>query len=485
MNCIFKEKTLFWCEKLAMLFLCIVMFDSGIFGAGEIIHIGPIGFRQGMLLLLGFCCIPLFIVKFKEFIKNRFIWVLLIFAMWLGFEAIRGFLNQNPLMHIDFSGYVYYIFIPLALIVVDSKKKAETLMRTMIYASFVLSLIVIAYLIIYLVNGSLYDALSVWGLHANFSRIGYITSKIPRIYMISGLYMIAGCAFSIYFAVTNNIKHFKWIYYITPATCLFATLLSYTRSVFLGFIAAAIFIIGYYVFSLSKEGRKKLFIHMGSFASLCIIITLSFTFIAGANYIGFAISRSTVSMESTADLDNTSSMNNNSSTSDSSMNNNSSTSDSRVDNTSSENINSSDNHEKQEQEQINNFNELTHESDKIRTITVKETIEHIKKSPIIGHGLGFTVPSRSDGNEYTYLDIWMKLGIVGLVLFLLPIIFMLVKIFKTTKEEEFSKDLKIVWLAFLLGIMAYSVLNPYITSSLGIFVLGITMAISQNIKKQN
>lgn len=460
MNCVCKEKLLFWCEKLAMIFLCIVMFDACIFGAGEIIHIGPVGFRQAILLLLGFCCIPLFIVKFKDIIKNRIIWALLVFAVWFAFEAVRGFFNNNPLMYIDFSGYVYYIFIPLALLVIDSRKKAEKLMRTMIVASLTLSLIVIAHLIIYLVNIRLYGDLAAWGYNAYFSRIGYISSKIPRIYMLSSLYMISGCAFSIYFVVTNNIKRFKWVYYITPALCLFATLLSYTRSVFLGFLAAAIFTVGYYVFKHSKESRKKLCVHISSFVALCIAITLSFSFIVGVDYIGYAVSRSTVSMNNTnsADYDGI-----------------------IIDNDSSDD-NLSD-HDK-EKEEINNYNKITLESDKLRQMTIKETIKYIKKSPIIGHGLGFTLPFR-DGNEYTYLDILMKMGIVGLILFLLPIIIIVVKIFKTSSDEVFPKDLKIIWFAFLLGILAYSAFNPYITSSLGIFVFGITIAISQNIKKQD
>lgn len=469
MNCTLKEKIFFWCEKLTMIFLCIVMFDASIFGAGEIIHIGPVGFRQAMLLLLGFCSIPLFILKFKSFIKNRFIWLLLIFAVWLGFAAVRGFLNHNPLLYIDFSGYIYYIFVPLALLVIDSRKKAETLMRTMIFASLALSLIVIAHLIVYLVSSSLYDDLAAWGFYTFFSRIGYISSKIPRIYMLSELYMIAGCAFSIYFVVTNNINRFKWVYYITPALCLFATLLSYTRSVFLAFAVAAILILAYYIFNLSKEGHKKLLVHISGFAALCIIITLSFSFIVGANYIGYAVSRSAVNIENSDDS------NNITSTEDAPSTNDTSSSDKDSD--------TSSNHNK-EKEEINNYNKITLESDNLREITVKATIDYIKKSPIIGHGLGFTVPSRG-GNEYTYLDIWMKMGIIGLILFLLPIALMLVKIFKTAKDEEFPRDLKFVWFAFLIGIMAYSAFNPYITSSLGLYIFGITIAISQNIKKQD
>lgn len=446
MNSVSKNGLLFWCERLSMILLCAIMVDSCIFGSGEIIHIGPVGFRQMLILLFGVCCVPQIITRFKELIKNRFMWLLLIFAAWLLFEAIRGFVNGNKLnlMYIDFSGYIYYLFVPLAILTVNSRKKVEIIMRSMIVATLVMAIIIVAHLIIYLISKDFYYDLAAWGFDVYFSRIGGVSSKIPRIYMLSGLYMIAGCAFSIYFVATENANKFKWIYYVTPALCLFATLLSYTRSVFLGFLAAAVLIVTYFVVALPKELKKKVLIHIGSFAVICVVVAVSFSLIVGTNYIGYAISRTTVGMDE-------------------------SPSDDLSDAT-------------EEDLEIDFYNEITLQSDKLREITVKETIEHIKLSPIIGHGLGFTVPSR-EGNEYTYLDVWMKTGIIGLILFLWPMVLIAVKTFKTGTDEVFPKALKITWLAFLLGILAYSGFNPYITSSLGIFVLGITMAVSQNLKK--
>lgn len=461
MNSGCKKRTFFWCERLAIISLIAIMIDSCIFGAGEIIHIGPIGFRQILLLFFGVCCLPLFFARFKELIKNRFIWLIILFAAWLLFEAIRGFANGNMLnlMYIDFSGYVYYIFIPLTILVVDSRKKAEIIMRSMIVATFILALIVVAHLIIYLVCQDFYEDLASWGFNANFSRIGYVSSKIPRIYMISGLYMIASCAFSIYFVATENCNKFKWFYYLAPALCLFSTLLSYTRSVFLGFLAAAAVIVIYFAITLPKKIKKKIFVYLAGTAMITIAIAVSSSLIVGTNYIEYAISRSTAGMYLENHLGD--------------------------DYNKTEIGQDKDQQDEQEKEQQQLNNGITIESDNIREITVKETIEHIKLSPIIGHGLGFNVPSREDGNEYTYLDIWMKTGIIGLILFLLPIVLVIVNVFKTKESEVFPKSLKITWLAFLFGILVYSIFNPYITSSLGIFVLGITLAVSQNLKSKD
>ena len=133
-----------------------------------------------------------------------------------------------------------------------------------------------------------------------------------------------------------------------------------------------------------------------------------------------------------------------------------------------------------EKEELERYNQITRDSDKLRAITVNESIEYIKKSPIIGHGLGFTIPSRPDGNEYSYLDIWLKMGIIGLILYFLPVVLILINIFKTSDESVFSRKKKVMWLAVLIAVMVYSLFNPYINSALGIFIYSCTMVISQN-----
>lgn len=447
-----KNKFINFCDKLSMVLFCIVMFDATVFGAGRIVNLGPLSFRQIALLLLGVSCIPLLLVNFKQIIKNKFIWAIIAFLIWFLISTIIGVKNENRLVSIDFNGFLYLVFMPLALVVLNSTKKVNILMKVMICGSAVLALITIAHLILYVCNISLFDEIANFEIQIKFARISHISKSIPRIYMLSALYMIAGCAFSMYFLRREKVAWKKWGYITTVAICFFALLLSYTRSIYASVLVSAVVVFIYLFFSVSKKERIKLISNTCACVILFIGIGGVFSLSTGANYMGYALSRSTVGMmEEEPNLEG----------------------DQDFDSENSDLVDS-------ENQELDHYNQITLKSDQLRAITINESIEYIKKSPIIGHGLGFTVPSRPDGNEYSYLDIWLKMGIVGLILYFLPIVFILINIFKTCNEGVFSRKIKVMWFAVLMGVMVYSLFNPYINSALGIFIYSCTMVISQN-----
>ena len=441
-----KKKIITQCEKIAWICMCIVIFDACIFGAGRIITFGPLSFRQLFLLILGVACVPLGISRWKELIKNKFICLLFVFAIWLLFSLVRGKANSNLNVMEDFNGFAYFVFLPLAVIVLNSREKIEKLMRLMIIASLVLALITIGHLGVYLWSKDIFYEMSKYGFALYFSRTGYISEEIPRLYMLSGLYMISGCAFSLYFTAFDNGVKMKKIYYVTPGFCLFALLLSYTRSIYLAVLTAAVVVVIYLLFVLSAKKKRKLLKQLVISAGICLLLCGVFGAISGGRYLQYAFSRSAVSV------------------------------------TDPDIGGNGDGTEGTEpsKDELQDYNEITASSDLRRELTVKESLEYIQKEILLGHGLGFTVPSRPDGNEYSYLDMWLKMGIIGLVLYLLPIVFVIVNIAKTKQTEDVSRAEKIVWLALLLGVMAYSIFNPYINSALGIFIYSCVIAVSQN-----
>ena len=447
-----KNKFINFCDKLSMVLFCIFMFDASVFGAGRIVNLGPLSFRQIALLLLGVSCIPLLIVNFKQIIKNKFIWAIIAFSIWFLISTVIGVKSGNSLVSIDFNGFLYLAFMPLALVVLNSKKKVNILMKVMICASVVLALITIAHLILYVCNPSLFDQIANFEIQIKLARFSHISKSIPRIYMLSALYMIAGCAFSMYFLRSEKSAWKKCGYITTVAICFFALLLSYTRSIYASILVSSVVVFIYLFFSVSKKERIKLVSNICACVILFIGISGVFSLSTNANYIGYALSRSTVGMvEEDLNLEGDKELG--------------------YDNSKLDGL---------EKEELERYNQITRDSDKLRAITVNESIEYIKKSPIIGHGLGFTIPSRPDGNEYSYLDIWLKMGIIGLILYFLPVVLILINIFKTSDESVFSRKKKVMWLAVLIAVMVYSLFNPYINSALGIFIYSCTMVISQN-----
>ncbi len=433
------------CDKIAMILLCVIMFDSSIFGAGEMLAIGPIGYRQILILVLGMVSIPVMLSRWQDLIKNKFIWMIAIFAAWTAISMIIGLKNGHrvEVMMLDINGFIYFAYLPIVLCIISSRERVHQLMKCVIAGSAVLAVIAILQLIIYLYNPGLSKVLIKYGYEVFFSRIGGISQKIPRLYFISGLYMIGGCAFSIYFDVTQKKGKHRWLYRAVTGTNIFALILSYTRSVYLAMAIAAVVTVISITFIDIKHDFKNIIKHIAVAGAVFSIFTAMFSLIANTNYLQYIFSRSSVGitdMPSEEDYENMT---------------------------------------EEEKEQLD-YNKETLASDERREITLKEVWVNIRKSPIIGIGAGSVLPSRPDGNEYFYLDIWSEEGIIGLIMYFLPFLWCIVCIIKTKENDICNRQEKLVWLAFLLGIMAYSCFNPYINSSLGIFIYCCVMAISSN-----
>ena len=103
---------------------------------------------------------------------------------------------------------------------------------------------------------------------------------------------------------------------------------------------------------------------------------------------------------------------------------------------------------------------------------------------MLGHGLGKAITCRHNGlTEYFYHETIVKTGVVGLLMYLLPVLCMLVAMF----DKRLGKADRMLlggWLAVLLGFMGFSYYNPYMNASLGILFYCCTVGIYANIKSR-
>ena len=429
-----------YCDKIAFILLCIVTIDTCIFGAGELISIGPIGFRQVLLVLLGLASIPVVISKRKELLRNKYLWFVGAFLVWVVISVFWGPTDAQAIEIImpSFNSFIYFIILPIALVLISSKRRVYTLMKCVIWGSLLLSIIAIIHLVLYLyAPSSIMDYLIETGYDLYFSRVAFVSDTIPRLVFLSGLYMIGGCVFSVYFSITEKNSKSQWLYWITTALSLFALLISYTRAIYLGMIVSAIGVFVTILISKNKQHLKKLAICTVASLAIFGIVLSGFSILARTNYFSYAFTRSAIILQDPIDSD------------------------------------SSDG----ESSDTDKFNELTQLSDQGRIEVITRLIDNIKRSPIIGNGFGSDVST-----EYFFLDIWGKSGIIGLLLFLLPLFEIFRQIFINKKQGICSRKTQVMWLSLLLGIMTYSLLNPYISSYLGIFVYSCTMAITTKSK---
>ena len=455
-----KTKIVRISDKIAMALLCVLMVDIGIFGAGKVVYVGPLSFRHTVLLLLAVTSVPLMLAKWRELAKNPFMWMIFVFFVWQAISAVVGFVNGHRISLIitDIKGFTFFVFLPIFLCILRNRERVHLVMKALVVSSAVLALITVICLIVYLLDRPAMIEFAAYGYEIQFSRIGCITERMPRLYFMSGLYMLCGCAFGIYFQITEKGRKYIWLYSVVTSLCLFALLLSYTRSVYLAIVvAAAVTVVGMLIRS-DRQERKKLLIHIVAAACVCVCLIGVFSVVGKTNYLGYAFSRTAVSLEpveTTIPVTDP------------------------VESAPTEQTEPTTEMSEEEYWQ-QSYNQETAASDALRLTTTQQLWENIRKSPIIGLGLGAEISSRPEGlNEYIYLDVWSKAGIVGLVLYFVPLLWIFLGIWKNREEDICTRREKCVWVAVLLGFMAYSYFNPYMNGSMGVIFYCCTMAIAQ------
>lgn len=437
-------------DKLSMILLCVLMVDVCILAHLKLFDVAFFGNRMALLIALTIVSIPQIIMNFKTIIKNKFVIMILTFSAWILFSAILGLVNKNniEILTTDIKGFFYFVFIPVALCVLNTKERIYTLMKVLMYATIAISVIYLAHLVIYLVSLKTFNQLLVFGMKTKFSIISSVTPKIPRVFIANVMFLLCGCAFPLYFYIEGkDLPKRKLIKY--PLICglsIFSMMITYTRSVYFGAFITLMGCLITFVIKTPAKIIKRLATYLLISVAVFLVVVTSFNISQKTDYLSFAFVRTfgTFVDMGTGDTDNP---------------------DGTVDEDDTE-----------LEDEFKHYLDETKKSDELRTATVSELIENIKSSPIIGHGLGKGLMVRGNGeelNEYSYLDIMSKTGIVGLILFLLPAIYMVIALFlKKSKQFDMAK----IWVSVLLGFMVFSYFNPYMPCSLGILMYCCTIA---------
>lgn len=446
-----SDKLYYACDKAVMFLLCVLMADCAVFGAGRTVAIGPIGFRMLLLAVILLASIPLIISNFFVLLKNRLLWILAAFAGWLVLSAVLGLVNGNSrsLLAADLKGFAYFAAVLPVLCVLNTKKRVHLLMKVVMYASAALAAVALVLVFLYNWTPRFFNTLSALDSAHDITMFAAVSSNIPRLFFKSTPYFLCGCAFPIYFQISQPERKFRWHYALITGLSLFAILVSYTRSVYLAVFVAAAFLLVMLWIGVEKNVRKRLLVAVGSAVLVCVALIVLCSVVLGGNFFGYAMERVGVTFfisDGTGDKPPA--------------------------------VVSTDPTETDPTEtgpaetgpgETDVYQQLTIASDQFRAQTMAELTSNILASPLWGHGLGKALVVRNGAsNEYIYQDIWMKTGIIGLLLFLGAAVLMVVDTVRKIRSAPGAVLLRIPWLTVLLGFITFSYFNPYMNAALGI-----------------
>lgn len=446
------------CDKIAVVMFYILMADVCIFGAGKLISVGPLTFRMILLVLTGLVALPAIFKNFPYLIKNKYTWVIGGFGIWLILSTVLGIKNQNPteLIVTDLKGFLYFALFPIAMCLIRTGQRAERLSKVMMYSAGVMAVLHVLCIAWYLWQPDSFLNYANEAFQKHFFYVSFTISETNvRINFLSLVCLLFGCALSVYYQIKERTTWKKYLYVLITGLCLFAIWLSYTRSIYLAAGVSALSTVTVCLFCTDWEQKKKLIAHLCGSLVIFFMITGAFWIGTGTNYFQYGLNRALVGT-SLGDLLQSGT------------------------HTPGEITGPVETTEPTAETQPDALISTTILSDDLRSRTVRDLMANIGRSPIWGLGLGATIASRPSGlNEYFFLDLWSKTGLVGLCLYLAPLMFMAWDLLKHLRAKSDTFHLVGIWVAIIMGFVTYSYFTPCMNSSVGIMCYCCAMAVFQ------
>ena len=385
-----------------------------------------------------------------DFLRSPYLFYFAALLVFIALSVINGFLKNNSLNNIffDANNWLYFLLIFPIYSVLQDDNNLKIIKQIFLTSIGWLSVktIILAYIFSHSFNFFILD-LYLW---VRRSGVGEITQVVPgfsRIFMQSHIFVLIGFFILLFYLLKNlnekpavlNKQNFCLVGF--SSLLLSTIIISFSRSFWLGLAAGGFFIwlaaIGKFKINLKK------FIIFNSIAALTVILSLALTFLiikfpypapSGGFDAGNLLSDRATQIANEAGASS-------------------------------------------------------------RWQLLPPLWQEIKAAPILGRGFGATVTYKSNdprvlavnqSGEYTtyafewgWLDIWLKLGILGLLIYLLLLTKIIFDGLKT--GSYFSLSLGIG----LIIILAVNIFSPYANHPLGIGYLIIAAAMMENLKLKN
>lgn len=445
------------CSQLSFGVLCLFLLECSITGGGRYWEVGPVSVRILLGGLAAVLALPELFRHLGAYLKKPSIWLTLIFVVWLAFCAWLGIRSNNRMdvLITDVKGFMWLFLIPVFVAVVRSRDRLRTLLSWVLAGALIQAALILA------VNAAVVlsdnpEPLCRWLTAHSVGLVDIVSNKLVRVFFKSSPYMIVGCVVVLFRQA--RAPKLRWRYVLAVALLFNALLLSYTRSLYGALGLTAVLSITA-VLILCPAGRKRVLAFLLA-AVVCfgVLVTVQ-EFVLEGSYLSFAVSR-TIGQEVPTSWA------------------------SQLRGRIRGDI-SDDKPNDAEMDRQRSYIEVTEKSDQFRQETQDGLKDCIRRSPIIGCGLGAAAASRDSGvDEYFYLDMLARTGIVGLVLYMLPFGYVVLWCLRRRSLLRECPE----GAAVVCGLCTFWIVtwfNPWMNAVLGIAWYAVTLSVPQALEEQN
>lgn len=424
-------------NSIAYVLLTALICECVIGSSGRWFELGSLSIRMIIFIIAAVMTIPYIIKNLSSLIKNKVIQSILVLCLFICFSTVYGYIKGNNSGYVaaDLTSFLFLLIIPCYIVVCNTQRRVEKLVKYAAYASLVLAIVTIVFHFVFLFISRAEEeeinyVINGMGLGGFFG----FGDGIYRIYFKSSVCFILPFLYNLNKVISDNEDKKRHVLpYVFMSLSLIAVVLTYTRSVWFGVLIA---VIAFMLINLKKF--KKLIKGVGiAAAGFLVFVLISWASYGFEGVITNAVNRVLLPQEDKAMLQ--------------------------------EDFDSDDPRIIQVSIQV--------QSDNIREERLQAVYKQIKNNWVFGCGFGQELKVRNYGGkiEYTYLDILSKMGVFGFMSFLLVLLLPFFYVLRKYKLREY-RTLTGVMLCVMVCIYMASIFNPYITSPIGFSLFAVTIA---------
>lgn len=467
-------------DRLAYACTVLVVLECTLGSSGRWLVVGGLSGRNLLLLALLLLSAPRVWVQRRELLHSWVLRLTILALATLAVGTIIGFNNGNrpAFIEADVTTFVALLLVPGVLATVDNRGRLEGLIKALVGGA---TLLATATLVVFVLSSSSVPFALAVNSYLNehqFGGLARLTPEVLRIYMRSGIFFPLALPYVL--VAFSRGRHRFWSL-VSMAALLMGILFSFTR----GFVIAAVLGVVMMLVASRWTGAR---LRPLALLLLGVIIAFAASFLVpGQSTIGDAwMARvdpeSSTLQASTAPAP-------------------TSTLSSPIPNPSPETPTATPSKSRAPAPTPIRSNPVPNSSPetpdatpskapddeqnsaKLRELTLQREWQAFTQRPVLGWGLGYNLDGlRDDGRtEYMYLDYLAKLGVVGTLglfaIFVVPAAIAVLRLLRTPRTRlDARTQIASLSLISLLAMALASYSNPFLSNTLGICVLLLSLA---------
>lgn len=444
--------------------LIILICECVVGSSGRWLEIGSLSIRMLLFGITFFLSLPFVIRDVLRLIKNKVIISILVFGVFVCFSLIYGYLKNNNLQYLtaDLTSMLFLLIVPGCIAIFNTSQRIDNLIKYASYASILLAIVtIILHFALLWIGDDAVNHIEHFLVSKSLGGFFNFGDGINRIYFRSSICFVLPFFYGLYAIIkqkNDKVKKKQILPYFFMSVSFIAIVLTFTRSIWFGvFIATILF------FVINMKQYKAFFKGIViTLAGFLIFVAISWICFGFEGIIKNSVGRVLLGYNysvSLSDLD---------------------------DSVNSEDENNPEIDEAETVEEPYTFEDRQRDiainSEAVRNDRLNAVAEEIKENWLLGGGFGLTLNlDIYEGKvEYTYMDVFSKMGIFGLISIIVMLLMPVYQLYKKHRQGEYNGAMGIL-MCVMICIYTASFYNPFITSPIG-FALFALFAASVSLK---